>query len=198
MEFKHDQTWDTFEQVFNSHPTTKDGWNKLIDFHQKTKEKPFWTALRNLDFETEQLEIKNWLEELVQTEPIDKKIIAFWVGITKFVDDQDKESYTIYLVGCDNYDESDIEWATEPTYMPEERYFTFDTLNKIDEIIKADSDDYSFLDWILPLSYCALTLDNIIRNNLDSKLFLKYHDKIFVSTGHDSGDYKNVSAIGQK
>jgi hypothetical protein len=198
MEFKHDQTWDNFEKVLSSQSTLKDGWNKIIDFHEKLKDKPYWTDLRNLDFESETLEIKDWIEELVQTEPFDKNVVAFWVGITKFVNDLDKESYAIYLVGCEHYDENDIEWATEPTYMPEQRYFIFETLNKIDNIIKGDKDDYSFLDWIFPLAYCALTLDNIIRNSLDVKLFLKYQDRIFVSTGHDSGDFINVTTIGQK
>jgi len=120
---------------------------------------------------------------------------ALWIGIVKLVDNN-KEVYAIYLTGSDSYDEDDIDWSTEPVYEPENRYVIVGVLNEIDEIIVNDNDgDYSFLDWILPLAYCALTFDDIISTKLNKKLFLNSKAKLFVSLGHDSGDYKDLSVI---
>lgn len=68
-------------------------------------------------------------------------------------------------------------------------------LNQIDEIVKSDNENYEFFDWILPLAYCALTLDEIIRTKLNKKVFLTSKDKLFVATGYDSGDYLKISNI---
>ncbi|NOS93203.1 MAG: hypothetical protein HOP30_14885 [Cyclobacteriaceae bacterium] len=196
MSFEHNKSWDNFEKVVNSGVSIKDGWRQIIDFHKRIKKKSYWKDLETLDLEVEQQEIKNWLEALVTEEPFDKEIISFWIGICKFLDNEEREFYVIYLVGCKSYDNDDIEWASDPAYLPKKRYFVSKSLNEIDEKIKPDSDDYSFLDWILPLAYTSLALNDLIKNKLDHSKFLKYQDKIFVTTGHDSGDYLNINAIG--
>lgn len=198
MSFEHSNSWDNFEKVVNSGLSIRDGWNQIIDFHKNIKEKTYWTDLKTLDFETEQKQIKNWLESLVTDEPFDKTIISFWVGVNKFLDDSENETYAIYLAGCESYDKENIEWATEPTYLPENRYFISEILNEIDKKIKTDKEDYSILDWILPLAYSALTFNDLIKNKLDNSKFLKFRDKIFVATGHDGGDYLNLNTIGEK
>ena len=145
--------------------------------------------------ETEQLEIKEWFEQLVSDNPLPEKVISIWIGISKLLDGNDNEVNTIYVTGADSYDKDDIEWATEPTYEPENKYGGLDILNQIENIINKDSKNYSFLDWILPLAYCSLTIDEIIRTKLDPSIFLKSQKMLFVTTGHDSGDYMNLSPI---
>jgi len=195
MKFEHDKSWDNFETVFNSRLPIKNAWNKIIDFHEQTSPNSYWSSLRNLDVESEQKDIKEWLEQLVTHSPVPNSVVALWLGITKFLENS-KEVYVIYLIGSDAYNNNDIDWATEPTYEPENKYGILGVLNQIDSIIKTgDKDDYSFLDWILPLAYCALTIDEIIRTKLEKKLFLKSRNKLFVSTGHDDGDYKELSPI---
>src|SRR5687767_10350243 len=166
MSFDHNTSWDNFEKVANSNLSIRDGWNQIVDFHKDIKEKPYWADLKKLDLETEQKEIKDWLEATVKDEPFDKDIVSFWIGINKFLDDSENEVYAIYLAGCESYDEKDAEWATEPTYLPENRYFISEVLTEIDNKIKHDKKDYSILDWILPLAYSSLTLNDIIKNKL--------------------------------
>jgi hypothetical protein len=198
MNFEHDTSWDNLENVVESGPSIKHGWAQIIDFHESIKDKSYWRDLKNLDIQAEQKQIQDWLESIVTEEPFDKSIVAFWIGINKFLDDAENEVYAIYLVGCDTYDEEDAEWATEPTYLPENRYFISGVLNEIDKRIKEDKQDYSILDWILPLAYCSLTLNDIIKSKLDISKFLKHRDTIFVTTGHDGGDYLNLSPIEKK
>lgn len=194
MDFQHDKSWENLQTVFNSKLTIKDAWNKVIDFHEQTISKPYWTALRQLDLENEQIEIKNWLEKLVTTSPLPESVVALWIGILKFADN-DKEIPAIYLVGADTYQKDDIDWACDPTYMPDNRYVHPGVLIQIDDIIKTDEDNYEFFDWLLPLAYCALTFDEIYRTKLNKKLFLTSKDKLFAATGHDSGDYLDLSII---
>lgn len=68
-------------------------------------------------------------------------------------------------------------------------------LQHIDNIARTDKENYEFFDWILPIAYCAFTFDEIIRKKFDTNLFLKYKDKLFVSVGHDSGDYVDLTPI---
>lgn len=194
MEFQHDKSWDSLTTILASKLTAKEAWSKFIDFYEQTTPKPYWTALRQLDIDKEQADIVEWLQHLVTASPLTESVVALWVGILKFADN-DKEIPVIYLAGADNYDKDDIDWAYAPIYLPENRYAQPPLLQEIDDIAKTDEESYEFLDWILPLAYCALTLDEIIRTKLNNKLFLTNKDKLFVATGHDSGDYLDISSI---
>lgn len=194
MEFNHDKSWECLTTLLASKLTAKDAWNKFIDCHEKTSSKPYWTALRQLDIEGEQADIVEFLHHLVTAYPLPDSVVALWVGILKFADD-DEEIPTIYLAGADNYDKDDIDWACDPIYFPENRYAQPPLLKQMDDIIKIDDENYEFFDWILPLAYCAFTLDEIIRSKLNKNLFLTNKSKLFVATGHDSGDYLDISSL---
>ncbi len=196
MKFNHDSSWDNFEEVFSTRPTFKTGWNKIIDYHENIVKKPYWSELRNMNFETEVTEMKEWIEGVLTNSPITKDTIALWIGLIKTLDNSEKETYALYLVGSNTFDKSDIEWATEPMYLPENRYAIFETLNRIEELIKNNGDeDFYFLDWILPLSFSALLIDEYIRTNLNKSLFLTYSNEINIAVGFDSGDYYNLTTI---
>ncbi len=196
MEFQHDKSWETFRTILNSKVTARQAWTKFIEFHEQNFPKPYWTSLKEIEIEEEQTNIINWLTNVVTKKPIPKKIVAIWIGLLKFAGDNESEIPTIYFGGADNYDKDDSNWACDLTYLPDNRYAQPGLLQDIDTISKAYEDDYEFLDWILPLAYCAFTFDEIIRTKLDKSLFLKHKDKIFVAVGHDSGDYIDLTTIG--
>lgn len=91
-----------------------------------------------------------------------------------------------------------------PLYFPLNRYIDTAILNSIDSIIADDKKNYSFLDWILPIAYTALTINDIIATRLNKSLFLKFKkgffssgfkDKLFVTVGYDDGDVINIDPI---
>jgi len=194
MEFQHDKSWKTLKSIFELKLSAKEAWNMFIDFHEQTNPKIYWSNLKDIDIETEQVEITEWIEQLITNNPIPKETVAIWIGLLKLADNE-IEVPTIYLVGADTYDAEDIDWACEPTYLPENRYGQPALLKEIDEIAKSDEDNYEFLDWILPLAYSTFTIEEILRTKLNKRLFLKYHDRINVAVGHDSGDYMDLSCI---
>ena len=44
-------------------------------------------------------------------------------------------------------------------------------------------------------SEATFTIKEILRTKLNKRLFIKYHDRINVAVGHDSGDYMDLSCI---
>jgi hypothetical protein len=194
--FSQEESWAHFEQVFDAKLPIREAWKQIIDFHERVRPKPYWDALRKLDVETEQREMKEWLEQLATKSPIPADVLALWIGISKLWDEENAEEvYAIYVQGTDLYSRENLEWIADPIYEPEGGYAALDVLNQTDEIIRSDEEDYTFLDWILPLAYCALTIDEIIRTRLNKKPFLKFNKLLFVTTGHDNGDFKELAPI---
>ncbi len=194
MDFQHEQSWDGLTTILALKTNAKEAWSKFIDFHEQVVPKTYWTSLRMLDIEAEQAEIVDWLTGLVEQNAVPESIVAFWIGIIKFADD-DKELPAIYFSGADTYDKDDIDWACDLKYSPENRYAQLGVLQQIDEIASTDQENYEFLDWILPLGYCAFTFDEIFRTKIDKRLFLTSNSELFVAVGHDSGDYIELTTV---
>jgi hypothetical protein len=197
MEFQHDKTWETFTTILHSKVPAKRAWTKFIEFHEQNFPKPYWRPLKNIEIDEEQAAIVNWLTNVLTNKPIPKKVIAIWIGLIKFEGDNESEIPTIYFGGANNYDKDASDWACDLTYLPENRYAQPGLLQDIDAIAKSDEDNYEFLDWILPLAYCAFTFDEIVRTKLDKSLFLMHNDKVFIAVGHDGGDYIDLTTISK-
>ena len=198
MDFSsYDKSWEAFENIFNEKLGIKESWNKIIDFHEALKPATYWSLLKALDVESEQLDIKDWMEQIAENSPVPKSAIALWIGITKLWDEETQtEYYAVYLNGSKKYDAEDIDWAATPSYEPEENYGIVNVLTKVSELISGDKDNNALLDWILPLSYCVFTIDEIIRENqLNSQLFLRGRKQLFVTVGYEEGDSVNISPI---
>ncbi len=197
MVLNHAESWEYFETLLRSGLSAREAWNKLIDFHERLSPGSYWLALRQLDIEAEQIEIQAWLEKMIISSPLPETIISLWIGIFERMENE-KALYTIYLIGSDDFDD-DLEWATMPAYEPENRYGSLNILIEIKKIINsADGRTYAFLNWILPLAYCAFTFDEIIRVKLEKEIFLKSQTKLNVAVGYDDGDYMLLSPIVKK
>lgn len=194
MKFNHEESWEWFESILQSKLSAKEAWSTLIDYHEKIAPQVNWNTLKNIDVESEQIQIKDWFEQLVISNPIPEKTVALWIGLFK-VEYENTEIPTIYVVGADTFNNDDIEWACDPTYVPENRYAQPTLLKELDDAIKTDEEHYKFLDWILPLACTAFIIDEIIHSAIRKSVFLDNRNKMFVTVGHDSGDYINVSCI---
>lgn len=192
--FDHEISWEQLTKIFDAHLPVNEAWTKLIEFHEKKAPKTYWDKLKSLDLATEKEVLKDWLQDLVTKSPLPETVSALWVGMFKHKQDE-KEMYVIYLAGADTYSKDDIIWTNTPSYLPENRYAVPSVLNEINDLIEKDKTDYYFLDWILPVAYSAFILDEVIRTSLDKKLFLKHKAELHFTTGHDSGDYMDLTSI---
>ncbi|WP_040397914.1 hypothetical protein [Cesiribacter andamanensis] len=152
--------------------------------------------MRQLPLEQEQADLKAWMEQMAEAEPLPEEIVALWIGLFKTWDQEEAtERYVLYLTGSDRFDAEDIYWATAPAYIPDNRYGVPDVLNELLALYQDDEEDGSFLDWILPLAYCTLQFDAISRSGLKKALFLAHRESLQLATGHDSGDYMVLTPI---
>jgi hypothetical protein len=193
--YSYEQTWEAFEFLLKLKLPAKEAWNRLIFYLESVRAKEIWQLLRSLEMEAEQENFSNWFESVFSGSPIPASVKALFVGITKVQEeDMPKEMYVIYVIGSDKYDKNNIYWALDPTFEPENNVGLLEIMNQIDDVIQGDTDQ-QFLDWILPLAYCAFMLDEIIRTKLNKSIFLKNTTKINVTTGFEDGDYANLSPI---
>ena len=197
MDFQHDKSWESLTAILNNKMRAVDAWTEFILVHEKNIPKPYWSQLKQLDIQAKQVHIVDWISNIVTKEPLPASIVAIWIGLFKSPDSNENEIPTIYFGGADNYEKDDSDWACDLKYLPKNRYAQPELLQEIDRIAKTDQECYEFLDWILPLSYCAFTFDEIARTKLDKNLFLKHRSKLFITVGHDSGDYIDLTPIEQ-
>lgn len=194
MKFQHDQSWDLMTSTLATKTSVSEAWNKFIDYHELIASKPYWARLRELDIESEQREIIEWLQYLFANEPMPDTTIAMWIGLFKSADGN-KEVPTIHICGCNTYNQDDSDWASNPSYLPKGRYAQPGVLQNLHNIISAHEHDYEFLDWILPLAYCAFTFDEVFRTKIHKATLLKNRAQLHITVGHDNGDYIELTSI---
>ena len=59
-----------------------------------------------------------WLRRVCSTENPPKSVVAYNIGLFETPD-----GFSAYLIGADQYDESNNDWACRPSFTPRERYF---------------------------------------------------------------------------
>jgi hypothetical protein len=195
MKFDYDKSWDKLTEALKAQKSVTESWAGFLEYFEKQAPKKYWELLKNLDLQTEQGELKDWLESLFKNSPIPDDTRALWIGIMKVEGENDGEIPAIYLIGSNTYDEENLDWAASPTYLPENRYVCPGILQDIDNIIKTDKKEFQFLDWILPVAYCGLTIDEIFRTKFDKDLALHNKSSLQIVVGHDGGDYLELSPL---
>lgn len=195
MKFDYEKSWDQLTQVLQAQLPVTEAWTNFIESLKNQAPKKYWQLLKNLDLKTEQNEIKDWVESLFKNSPMPNDTQAIWIGIIKVEGENNEEIPAIYLIGSTAYEREDIDWAADPTYLPDNRYVCPGILRDIDDIIKIDKKEYQFFDWILPVAYCALTFDELFRAKIDKDLVLDGKSVLHIVVGHDSGDYMELSPL---
>ncbi|ANI90528.1 hypothetical protein A9P82_00400 [Arachidicoccus ginsenosidimutans] len=115
----------------------------------------------------------NWLNKLNEREKIDITITALNFGLY-----ETEKGYCIYLIGSNNYDESDDDWATEISYEPKE----YKGLN-----IAIDKNKY---DWLSFQNLAVKIIESYINSdNYKNSIFSKIE---IMTAGFDNGDLIRV------
>lgn len=184
--FNHASSWNFLESILQSNMAFKDGWKDIIAFHEEQLIDSY-NDIEGFDFEKDLLSASTWFEEALATDPIPNSVKALWFGIFITADeDESNEGYCFYFTGSDNYDEHNLDnWALNPVYSPVNKYFKPERLNTLLKKIKENKpDNYSFLDWILPISYVSLMVKQL-KNKLNTNFY--------ITVGYDDGDYLSLS-----
>ena len=117
--------------------------------------------------------IHAWIDRIDKREWIPPSIKAFNIGITETADD-----YYTYLVGANNYQPENDDWACEEGFIPREKYLSLGegskkwTWKEIESIVKAGVEEFIQFR-IAPLTFI--------------------HKAEYLTTGFDEGDLKRVN-----
>lgn len=193
MEYNYDKSWNILEGILKLKLPMKDAWSRFIEQQEHYLPIPVWLKLKQLQTENDKKDIVNWVRQVEIEDPIPKNLVAIWIGIV-LLDREEGEVPAICLQGSEIFDDNNIDWAITSTYLPRNRYAIPTVFHEINEIIKSDINNFEFLDWIVPLAYCAFMFDDIVRD-LNKELFEENLDKIYFTIGYDGGDYVKIARI---
>jgi hypothetical protein len=161
----------------------------------KTKENSaIVDRLEKLDFEKDANSIEKSITNILSSEPPKIKVKGFWFGIFD-THDNGKSSSQAYLCGSNKGPGTGetAEWAVNPKYFPESRYFGSKVLNELPEVINEAGDNLEIR--YFSLWYLAVVVANYCKSNYS---LLLNADKCIVSIGFDSGDFVNIGQLSSK
>lgn len=192
MDFYEIQVY-LIEQLSAHNDTSK----LLTDFlaYIKTNENEATIAkIEKLDFNTDIISIESQLTETLKTEPPKIKVKGYWFGIFEAEEDSN-HIFQGYISGNSKASatDEDNEWAVDPKYFPESRYFKSTVLEKLPQILLNESDDFSTQ--YFPLWYLTIVIANYCKKIND---LLLNSDKCLIAVGWDSGDFINVGHLSKK
>lgn len=110
-----------------------------------------------------------WVENINETERIDKSIIAFNFGLF-----ESKEGFTMYLTGSKIFDKDDDDWAANMDFEPKQKYFSFGN-----EFLKDK-------DWQDILKYAESLVQSYVKSE-DFKTSI-FAQTIAITMGFDDGE----------
>lgn len=117
--------------------------------------------------------IKNWLQDIIQTEKPSTSIVAYNFGIF-----ETERGYTLYLIGSEEFDDDDSDWATNEDFTPKEKY-----LNLLQE-------EFRGLEWKQALDKVEKQIRDFLNSEENKGSFLAKAQA--VTTGFDDGDLVRV------
>lgn len=204
MPFVHLDSLQHLQTVLNKNGSFEEGWREVVGYHEALKPASYWEAISDLEAHQETQVVAEWLEGVLTSDPVPAPVQAFWVGIFQYPDEETKEDiYAIHIVGADEYDADDMEdaeWASDPSYVPEERYWASGIFHQIHQLVQTapenDADERSFLDYILPIAYYSLLLNDVFQHHLPVADLLGGKRTVFISCGYDNGDFVSLLPVG--
>lgn len=95
----------------------------------------------------------DWLDEILKTEKPNADIQAYYFGIL-----ETEDGYETYLVGSEEFDEEDEDWACNTDFEPKNKYLTI---------------GQNGVDWELILADVKKNIENYIQSQTLKIAFLK-------------------------
>lgn len=182
--------FERIQELLRVPTTVRSGMLDLLDFCEKEKPAPIWASFRDLDLDSDQKELTNWLCRLLENEPPPVAINGLWFGLFNPYLDDGKPTSCLYLAGSERFDPSmsDPDWACGPEYFPEGRYASSQILTRIYRDSHADPEDVGGqAEFTLCLGYSCLVIAEWCRGPMRQDLLGSASFR-GVAAGFDSGD----------
>jgi hypothetical protein len=191
LEFSISQAYGHVYKIVNSNLSITSGMEKLIDYCRNHVESSVWNEIQMLDFEDDGLNLKNWLQNNIMTEPPTGEICSLWFGLFDGIYDG-CEVCSLYLSGTSyKHDEKD----NKVLYLSDDRYSCPRVLRDMSIILKSNGGAVTEIgEYVLYLGYACLVIKNIFKT-LDGNILKNLSKPCEIVVGFDSGDYILVDKI---
>jgi hypothetical protein len=199
MGFSEAETYGTVSNLVRRGVDVVSGVKHLLEHCDALSPSAVWREVAELDFAADADYLKRWLHELLETEPPEDGIVAFWFGMFDEAGEDGRSFTRLYLAGAPSYDPDDetAHWACKLAYLPQGRYADSQVLRYVSAILGAAGKEVSGLGlYVLPLGYAALALGEACRR-LPPHLLLGRRASRAAAIGFDSGDFVTLPSINR-
>lgn len=166
----------------------------VIDECSRQKPHPDWKLFEQIDFEIDAPAIQEWLSSAFNTQEQENVVHGLWFGLMN-PSDGTNTTADVYVGGSPNFDDSDIDWASELATIRERNYLNSEVLREI--YAKAYRDDAEALgndaEYPLALAYGAIVAVQSLRG--DGLLSPGLSSVKGAAAGFDSGDFLFLGTV---
>jgi len=198
MGFDLAESYKSIRDVLAANTGLKAGIVELIVYCESQVPSDVWESLRSLDFETDVIALRQWLEKVLSTERPKREIEVFWFGLFNPVLDNGQATCGLYVSGSTNFDLEDEtgDWAgwTDDSYLPERRYANSQVLHNIYSAV-AGTEAAGIGEYVLCLGYACMAIRKVCEE-IDPSLLIGDRDTRAVAVGFDSGDFIVLGSVG--
>jgi len=135
--------------------------------------------LEHFDVEAEIISFRQWLFNLLNSDSVPATINAFYFGMN-----ENENGYSLYLIGTNNFDRDNSEWACNADWVPECRVAPLYQLSNIINKMKG----LKTQPWIIAQAIAIIVIKTVFERNIDQIRQLIGKNKLHVATGFDEGD----------
>lgn len=166
----------------------------VIDECSRQKPHPDWKLFEQIDFEADASAIQDWLSLAFDTQEQENAVRGLWFGLVNLSDGTNPTA-DVYVGGSPNFDEGDIDWASELAAITARNYLNSKVLYEI--YAQAYRDEAEALgndaEYPLALAYGAMAAVQSLRG--DGLLAPGLSSAKGAAAGFDSGDFLFLGTV---
>ena len=177
--------------LLQENPLTYD-MSAVINVCEQCVPHPDWHMLRKLPYD-DITKLNEWLQSIFIEEPPEKPLSGLWFGLFNTTSNNIPVA-DMYVGGASHVDreDSDIEWASDLDYFPENNYADSHILAAIYQIAYSSKKGLrNNAEYPLCLAYGAFAVKRLLKE-IDPRIIISGDKKAIVTVGFDDGDYLNI------
>lgn len=193
MSYDYGKLFEKIIEVTGAEVSTTQRMLAVIEECSRQKPHPDWELLTGIDFEADAPVIRHWLSSAFET--LETQFVhGLWFGLVN-LSDGTSTTADVYVGGSPNFDEGDIDWASEITSITERSYLNSTVLHDIYTIAYREGTGHlgNDAEYPLALAYGAIVATQTLRG--DGMLALNLSSVKGAAAGFDSGDFLFLGSV---
>lgn len=194
MSYYYEKLFETIIEVADAETSITQRMKAVIDECSRQKPHPDWRLFEQIDFEMDAHAVQEWLSSAFNAQEQESVMQGLWFGLMNPSDGTDTTA-DMYVGGSPNFDESDIDWASELTTLSERNYLNSQVLREIYAKAYRDSPDALGNDAEYPLALAYGTMVAVQSLRGDGLRSPGLSSAKGAAAGFDSGDFLFLGTV---